>query len=258
MKQIIIILSFCFLAIPVSKGQWIGSSSDLISISLTAPSGSVEGIGIALQELASDNYDGSRDAIVMTPQTYNFTTVAWNVNSDREQLLLFDYRPYKGRFYVDFPLSFQTKESGEYKIAVSAITRENKMVFIRLVDNENLEEFIILDKEGNIPYSVNLSGNLDCKGRYTLRVYAASLFKENPVDADWNNLSNWMEVKEVPGSGSSKYDNCVIIPNNVSVELKTGNLAIGTLLNSGDLTIQQGAVLSITDEAKNASVTNYY
>lgn len=260
MRQFFVLVLFCSLIVSSLKAQtWNRTVSERIGFRLSPPTGVAETIAINLHELATDEFDGN-DASFMSPTSYMFSTIANNDGDDLE--LLSDFRSYTSNFFVDFPIFFKTLEAGVYKLDISSVYRRpnyDKMVFIRLIDNENPNEFIVLKEDGGNSYSVNLSANKSYKNRFTLRIYAASLFKSDAESNDWSDLSNWIEVKEIPGKGNSVYDNCVVIPKDVFVEITdAGEFSVGTLFNSGELKINKGTELKVRDEARNASVSDLY
>jgi hypothetical protein len=235
---------------------------DRFSLSLSSSPTYKETLSLFIDNSRKSKYEASVDALPQREYTLGFASLS----SDGRQLLK-DKRPYEpGNYYVDFPLSVKLETGKEYAFSValmSGVANASAVIF-RLIDNSNPDKFIDLLKES---YTFEADNSSRDDNRFVARVYAASIFKENPVDNKWNNPDNWWG--EIPGLNKEKDDkgvpviditnNCVIIPADTEIVISSDTeVSIGTLLNSGSLIIEKDAVLNIINEAQLASFSEVY
>ncbi|MDR1876178.1 MAG: hypothetical protein LBQ84_00995 [Flavobacteriaceae bacterium] len=182
-----------------------------------------------------------------------------SLSSDNYKLIG-DRRSYiKGKYYVDFPLYMELDPSESYTfsaaLAGTSIVNNAATIF-RLMDTEN-ESFINL-LENSYTFTTPQGNKVIYNGnRFVVRIYAACIFKkDNPENTVWTNSNNWIGGL-VPGLGTgtvgeiARINNCAIIPEGVTVTLPASvKLTIGSLLSAGDLTIEENAELTVTNETK--------
>ena len=203
---------------------------------------------------ATDEYDAGRDALHTLNTAFNFSTIT----ADDVQVAVNVKHPLvdgKKRPYVDFPIYFKSSTAGTHTIEISRFNN-NGYAFVRLVDTTQPEKFIVLT-DGAYTFNQATATSTEYKN-FAIRVYMASLLKKD-ADKDWNKPSNWYGG-QVPGATATdaKYNDYVVIPENKNVEIPTGTFTIGSLLNSGDLSIKTGATLTIETGVKLASVKEFY
>ncbi|MDR0825337.1 MAG: hypothetical protein LBN74_09605 [Prevotella sp.] len=192
------------------------------------------------------------------PRNMSFTTIS----SDNKYLIK-DKRPYiAGTYYVDFPLSMKLEVTSEKEYILSValgleiINPNQAAVVFRIIDKSNPDEFIDL-LEGPYAFKTDQAG--DCKDRFVARVYAASVLKEIRSDNEWTNPENWWGG--VPGEkgAAAVKNNCAIIPANTEVVIPPRTeISVNALLNSGSVSIEKDADLTITKEAKLTSFSHLY
>ena len=201
-----------------------------------------------------DNYNPGRDAIHTMNTVFNFSSVT----ADGERVAVNVKHPLANgeiRSYVDYPIRFKSSTVGTHTIEVSRFNNDG-YAFVRLIDTTQPEKFIALT-DGAYTFNQATATSTEYTN-FVIRVYMASLLRES-ADTDWNKASNWYGG-QVPGAVAtdSKYNNYVVIPENKKVEIPAGTFTIGTLLNSGDITIKNGATLTIEKGTRLVSVDEFY
>jgi hypothetical protein len=168
---------------------------------------------------------------------------------------------YSNNYYVDFPLNANMAKDNQTQytfhvdtLGTIALKYNKAAVIFRLIDKQEPDEFINL-LEGDYTFtSVADEGN----ERFSVRVYAACLWKKEKTSGNWNDPANWYGGK-VPGlaENSARTNNAAIIPAGTSITIPA-DITIGSLFNSGQLTIQTGVNVTIKADAKLISVSDMY
>lgn len=265
MKQIFLLGFVLFSLSAYSQTNMQEGELDSFKIWLDGPSNSrVEGVSLYVDSRATDNFDGPGpyypiDNLLFSPTQHSFTGLSHDEKGG-EALLVRDTRSYEGKYYVDFPLRVDLNLLGEYKITFTNPVNygyENKAAVVaRLIDTDNSNVFIdLFDPDG---YTFEVDAIQTRIDRFIVRIYAACLFKKNSEDNKWENPNNW--IGGVPGRGeNARIDNCAIIPAGTNVVIaKDSEYTIGTLLNSGEVTIENGAILTVQNETKLIKVDDIY
>ena len=265
-RKISVLIALGIICIINAQGQ----VSDRVRITLTPPLGTQEHIRIDTNEASTEYFDVGKDAVTKY-SPYFFTTLAreWEYaegiivpeEGEEEQPvhLVIDERPYKDKYFVDYPLYLETSSLGTYTISLT-VGSMKKSVFIRLIDKENPDLFINLN-ERDFSFSKEKAGKVVYDDRFTVRIYAATLFKEDATNHDWFDINNWIGTTKIPGTEigvDNRHNYCIVIPENAIVEVPSGNLAIGTLLNSGVMNVSEETTLTIENGAQLTSTKEFY
>lgn len=263
MKKIGLLIVILFsLSTLVSRGQTNAMEGELdkVQVALLGPNNKLEKVNLTVDNRATDFYDGPGPAAPAEGQNlgtpYMFSGYTFLKDSDTPAYLAKEARPYGDKYYVDFPLYMNLTTVGNYTISCPIFVASNKAaVFVRLIDNENPDKFInLLDASYTFSIGTGKTGIYD--SRFVVRIYAACLFKKDAANTNWNDANNW--IGGVPGVDSSvKINNCAVIPEGAEVVISS-NYSIGSLLNSGVVTISKNASLEILNEAKMISVEDIY
>ncbi|GHT05741.1 hypothetical protein FACS189423_10240 [Bacteroidia bacterium] len=228
--------------------------------SLTFPSIELEEVTLVVNtRMDSTKTSDDSDLMGSNPQ-WKFSVLGYD-NGQMNYPLKTDRRgrgEYDKNYYVDFPLSqhFSELVGTRYNLHLDKSSVNKAAVVVRLYDLQHPEHaFINLLSED---YEF-VSEAEEKDKRFIVRVYAANLFKKDAVDNKWNNANNWIGG-QVPGlSTNARIDNCVVIPAGKTVVIQNGeNITLNTLLNSGTLTVNEGASLTLDYETQLAPFANMY
>lgn len=257
-KEIILISFFSVLSLSMKGQSTLPGETDNMRITLKDPNGRQENVTVKMDNRSKDEDDHANptapaDNVLLDSEHYFSTLVK---GDDGNMIKMFkDTRPYKGRFSVDFPIYVKPTLSGSYSISI-ALKENLAATIIRLIDKENPNTFINLI-EG--PYTFNVSTPKEYADRFIVRVYAACLFKKNAENNNWANENNWVGNLKPGFESDARINNCVIIPSGTSVDIPQGNtLSVSVLLNSGNLSIQKGSSLTVTDGVKLVTTDDLY
>lgn len=263
MGRLLILL--CLIPVLSVSGQThlLPGETDWLRINLEppAPITSPESVTLAANNDCTNAWDGAlTEAFYINGNgRYSFSSLMTDSNDSINQMVK-DSRPYNG-YTIDWPLTINLHTAGRYQMNFRFFPNDDKAAAVmRLIDNKYPDLFIMMEnheKEGNYSFDVAKDETGVAEGRFSVRFYAACLFKKG-TDGNWNNADNW--YGGIPGAGSTdKVNNAAIIPEGVTVTVLAGeSYSIGSLLNSGTVVIKDNASLEITHEAKMASVSDLY
>jgi hypothetical protein len=208
-----------------------------------------EHITIYMGDHYVDGFNLGEDALLLNQSGFSFSILSGEFQLGVER------RPYEGRYYLDFPL-YMKLEKGQYTLTTISFI-DTKATLLRFIDKTQPDVFVNLLE--NEEYSFTVDADKVYDNRFVIRVYAACLFKKDADSSNWTDADNWLGG--VPGinSNDDKINNCAVLPEGANVILPANTtLTIGALLNGGELTIQEGAVLTVNNGVKLAPVSEIY
>ena len=245
--------------------------TDAFKINFDNPTGSKEQASMYIDSRSTDLYEYNEVITenVNNGSRYKFCSLSayGDIYNNAPAYLIRDTRPYNG-YTVDFPLYMDLKDTGTYTMKFITLIGNKAAVLVRLIDKNYPDKFILFDdgtiegspagqKEGRYSFEIAAGETGITADRFIVRAYAACLFKKE-TDGDWNNADNW-HGGIIPGSGDAKTNNCAIIPEGSIVRIPEGSsYQIGSLFNSGEVIIEEGASLEVSYDARLVSVKDLY
>ena len=255
-RYCLVIASMLFLGLNVLKAQDDGFN---LYLNLQGNSNVNENrLQLRIDSRSTDNMDGSRfdGQRVLTNKTFYVGT------SCEGFVLSKDTRPHLNRLYVDFGVTTKLPATeGTVNYVFSKAERTNgplDAVSLVLIDKESESEIYYHDiLTSDYVFSFESNKEVILSDRFTLRVYFASVWKENIVDGDWTEGSNWYGGK-VPGGNEDYLNKNIIIPEKVSVKISSTSCNVGTLYNSGNIVVEDNASLTLESSLILDSSKNYH